>query len=172
MSVLIQVIIVGHLCTIICFFDRPNYGATLSLRAYRRRAQDSEVKVVALLQCQSSSIVLFSNVQSNTFFIKKFLDSFPWFVAEKRPDQQIYSTLCVVRQSSWLTGLQSSFIIWTLLRCSFTGCNPESAILISLKLLHCISSFDGDLFLVSSTTSILSSWPYLVRARLRQWDQF
>ena len=42
----------------------------------------------------------------------------------------------------------SSFIIWTLLRSSFTGCNPELAILSSLKLLHCIScSFDGDLFL-------------------------
>ena len=35
-----------------------NYGATLSLRAYRRRAQDSEVKVVSLLNCQSSTIVL------------------------------------------------------------------------------------------------------------------
>ena len=30
-----------------------NYGATLSLRAYRRRAQDSEVKVVSLLKCRS-----------------------------------------------------------------------------------------------------------------------
>ena len=30
-----------------------NYGATLSLRAYRRRAQDSEVKVVSLLKCGS-----------------------------------------------------------------------------------------------------------------------
>ena len=47
-----------------------------------------------------------------------------------------------------LNGLQSSFIIWTLLRSSFTGCNPEFAILSSLKLLHCIScSFDDDLFL-------------------------
>ena len=69
-------------------------------------------------------------------------------MAKKRPGQQIYSTLCVVRQSPWLTGLQSSFIIWTLLRSSFTGCNPELVILSSLKLLHCIScSFDGDLFL-------------------------
>ena len=30
-----------------------NCGATLSLRAYRRRAQDSEVKVVSLLKCGS-----------------------------------------------------------------------------------------------------------------------
>ena len=30
-----------------------NYGATLSLRAYRRRAQVSEVMVVSLLKCQS-----------------------------------------------------------------------------------------------------------------------
>ena len=48
-----------------------------------------------------------------------------------------------------VTDLQSSFIIWTFLRCSFTAYNPEfSAILSSLKLLHCIScSLDGDLFL-------------------------
>ena len=53
-----------------------------------------------------------------------------------------------MRQSPWLTGLQSSFIIWTLLRSSFTGCNPELMILSSLKLLHCTSCFfDGDLFL-------------------------
>ena len=52
-----------------------------------------------------------------------------------------------MRQSPWLTGLQSSFIIWTLLRSSFTACNPELAIFSSLKLLHCIScSLDGDLF--------------------------
>ena len=44
-----------------------------------------------------------------------------------------------MRQSPWPTGLQSSFIIWTLLRSSFTGCNPELAIHSSLKLLHCIS---------------------------------
>ena len=42
-------------------------------------------------------------------------------------------------QSPWPTGLQSSFLIWTLLRSSFTGCNPELAIHSSLKLLHCIS---------------------------------
>ena len=67
---------------------------------------------------------------------------------EKRPGQQIYSTLCVVRQSPWLAGLQSSFITWTLLRSSFTGCNPELAILSSLQLLHCINcSFGGDLYL-------------------------
>ena len=54
----------------------------------------------------------------------------------------------LVRQSPWLTCLQSSFIIWTLLRSSFTGCNPELAILSSLKLLHCIScSFDRDFYL-------------------------
>ena len=28
------------------------FGATLSLRAYRRRAQDSEVMVVSLLKCR------------------------------------------------------------------------------------------------------------------------
>ena len=58
MSVIIQIIIVGHLCTVICFFDRPNYGATLYLRAYRRRAQDSEVKVVNLLKYRSLSKLL------------------------------------------------------------------------------------------------------------------
>ena len=69
-------------------------------------------------------------------------------MAKKRPGQQNYFTLCVVWQSPSLNGLQSSFIIWTLLRSSFTGCNPELAILSSLKLLHSIScSFDGDLFL-------------------------
>ena len=30
-----------------------NYGAPLSLRAYRRRAQDSAVMVVSLLKCRS-----------------------------------------------------------------------------------------------------------------------
>ena len=54
--------------------------------------------------------------------------------------------------------VQSSFIIWTLLRSSFTACNPELAILSSLKLLLFIScSLDGDLFLVPSTISILDS---------------
>ena len=39
-------------------------------------------------------------------------------------------------------------IIWTLLRSSFTACNPGLAILSNLELLHCIScSLDGDLFL-------------------------
>ena len=33
--------------------NRPHYRATLSLRAYRRRAQDSVVKVVSLLKCRS-----------------------------------------------------------------------------------------------------------------------
>ena len=64
----------------------------------------------------------------------------------------------MVRQSPWLTGLQSSFIIWTLLRSSFTACNPELAILSNLKLLHCIScSLDWRPFLVPSTISILDS---------------
>ena len=58
MSVMIQIIIVSHLCTVICLLHRPNCGATLSLKAYRLRAQDSEVKVVSLLNCQSSTIVL------------------------------------------------------------------------------------------------------------------
>ena len=69
-------------------------------------------------------------------------------MAKKRPGQQNYFTLCMVWQSPCLNGLQRSFIIWTLLRSFFTGCNPELAILSSLKLLHSIScSFDGDLFL-------------------------
>ena len=69
-------------------------------------------------------------------------------MAKKRPGQQNCFTLCVVWQSPCLNGLQSSFIIWTLLRSSFKGCNPELGILSSLKLLHSIScSFDGDLFL-------------------------
>ena len=71
-----------------------------------------------------------------------------------------------MRQSPWLTGLQSFFIIWTLLRSSFTACNPELAILSSLKLLYCIScSLDGDLFLfrVQYRFSILDSrLPYLL----------
>ena len=54
MSVIIQIIILGHLCTVTCFeIGQINYGATLSFRAYRRRAQDSEVKVVSLLKCRS-----------------------------------------------------------------------------------------------------------------------
>ena len=47
-----------HLCTVICFLDRPNYVATLSLRAYRLRAQDCEGKVVSLLKCRSLSKLL------------------------------------------------------------------------------------------------------------------
>ena len=53
MSVIIQIIVVGHLCTVICFRSRLNFGDTLSVRAYRRHAQDSEVMVVSLLKCQS-----------------------------------------------------------------------------------------------------------------------
>ena len=45
-----QIIIVGNFCSVICLWNRPNYGATLSLRAYRRRAQVSEVMVVSLLK--------------------------------------------------------------------------------------------------------------------------
>ena len=68
----------------------------------------------------------------------------------------------MVRQSPWLTGLQSSFIIWTLLRSSFTGCNSELVILSSLKLLHCIScSLDGDLFL-SRVQYRFSTLDYLI----------
>ena len=59
MSVIIQIIIIGLLCTVICFeIGQINYGATLSLRAYRRRAQDSEVMVVSLLKCRSLSKLL------------------------------------------------------------------------------------------------------------------
>ena len=50
MSVIIQIIIVGHLLYGHLFWNRPNYGATLSFRAYRRRAQVSEVMVVSLLK--------------------------------------------------------------------------------------------------------------------------
>ena len=40
--------------TVTCFeIGQINYGATLSLTAYRRRAQVSEVKVVSLLKCRS-----------------------------------------------------------------------------------------------------------------------
>ena len=53
MSVIIQIIVVGHLCTVICFRSRLNFGDTLSVRAYRRHAQDSEVMVVSLLKCRS-----------------------------------------------------------------------------------------------------------------------
>ena len=49
---IIQIIIVAYFCSVICFLDRPNHGATLSLRAYRRRAQDSQVMVVSLLKCR------------------------------------------------------------------------------------------------------------------------
>ena len=99
------------------------------------------------LSVVNHSIIEFSFSRVHKSY-KKFVDSFPWVLAKKRPGQQIYSTLCVVRQSPWLTGLQGSFITWTLLRSSFTGCNPESESLSSLKLLYCIScSFDGDLYL-------------------------
>ena len=81
-----------------------------------------------------------------------------------------------MRLSPWLTGLQKSFIIWTLLKSSFTCCNPELTILSSLKLLRCISwSTDGKLSLsrVQYRFSILDSrLPYLARARLRQGDQY
>ena len=58
MSVIFEVIIGGYFCSVICFLNWPNYGALPSLRAYRRRAQDSEVKVVSLLKCQSVSKLL------------------------------------------------------------------------------------------------------------------
>ena len=62
-------------------FDRPNYRASLSLRAYRRRSQDSEVKVVSLLNWSvvnhNINEFSFSRVHSGTFFMKEFLDSFP-----------------------------------------------------------------------------------------------
>ena len=48
-----QIIIVGYFCSIICFWNKLNYGATRSLRAYGWRTQDSEVMVVSLLKCQS-----------------------------------------------------------------------------------------------------------------------
>ena len=66
----IQIIIVGHLCTDICFEIGQIMGL-LALRAYRRRAQDSEVMVVSLFNCQSSTIVLlnFHFPEFSTFFI-------------------------------------------------------------------------------------------------------
>ena len=60
MSIIIQIIIVGYFPVVSFVFeiDQINYWATLSLRAYRRRAQDSEVKVVSLLKCRSLSKLL------------------------------------------------------------------------------------------------------------------
>ena len=55
---IIQIIIVAYFCSVICFLDRPNYGATVSLRAHRRRAQDSQVMVVSLLKCRPLSKLL------------------------------------------------------------------------------------------------------------------
>ena len=46
-----------------------NYGATLSLRAYRQRAQDSEVMVVSLLKCRAFiQIIIEGNFCSVIYF--------------------------------------------------------------------------------------------------------
>ena len=52
-SLLEMSLITGYLYIVTCFLHRQNYGASLPLRAYRWRAQNSEVKVVSLLTCQS-----------------------------------------------------------------------------------------------------------------------
>ena len=56
MSIIIQKLLFQVTFVLLLAFyliNRPHYRATLSLRAYRRRAQDSEVKVVSLLKCRS-----------------------------------------------------------------------------------------------------------------------
>ena len=58
----IQIIIVGYFCTAIFFLleiGQINYGATLPLRPYRRRAQDSKAMVVSLLKCRSFIQIIF-----------------------------------------------------------------------------------------------------------------
>ena len=45
----------------VCRVHRSNYGATLSLSAYRRRAQASEVKVASFFEC-------FDSIANNDYF--------------------------------------------------------------------------------------------------------
>ena len=56
--------------TVTCFeIGQINYGATLSLTAYRRRAQVSEVKVVSLLKWRSFiQIIIVGNFCSVIYF--------------------------------------------------------------------------------------------------------
>ena len=59
MSMIIQKLFLQVIFVLLLvFLHRPSYGASLSLRAYRRRTQDSEVKVVSLLKCRSLSKLL------------------------------------------------------------------------------------------------------------------
>ena len=61
MSIIIQKLLFQVTFVLLLAFylvNRPHYRATLSLRAYRRRAQDSEVMVVSLLKCRSLSKLL------------------------------------------------------------------------------------------------------------------
>ena len=54
MSIIIQKLLLQVIFVLLLVFNLigENYRATLPLRAYRRRAQDSEVKVVFLLKCR------------------------------------------------------------------------------------------------------------------------
>ena len=51
-------LITGYLYIVTCFLHKQNYGASLPLRAYRGRAQDSQVMIVSPLKCQSLSKLL------------------------------------------------------------------------------------------------------------------
>ena len=54
MTVIIQIIFVGYFCRSFVFeIGQIKYGATLSLRAYKRLVQVSKVIVVSLLKCRS-----------------------------------------------------------------------------------------------------------------------
>ena len=55
-SIIIQKLLLQVIFVLLLVFDiGQNYGATLSFRTYRQRAQDSKVKVVSLLKCRSLS---------------------------------------------------------------------------------------------------------------------
>ena len=66
----IQIIIVDNFVVSFIFeIGQINYGAILFLRAYRRRAQDSEVMVVSLLKCRSFiEIIIVDNFCSVFYF--------------------------------------------------------------------------------------------------------
>ena len=72
MSIIIQKLLLQVIFVLLLvFLHRPKYGASLSLRAERRYAQDSEVKVVSLLKCRSLSKLLLKLILVVSFVFEK-----------------------------------------------------------------------------------------------------
>ena len=69
MLVIIQIIIVGHLCSVICSEIGQIMGLPSPSELTRRRAQDSDVMVVSLLKSRSFiQIIIVGNFCSVIYF--------------------------------------------------------------------------------------------------------